>query len=103
MVVRPALADLTTFQRATSICAWWQADLSPNSLFFLRAASIISGGAPKNLIPSAPVFVVAITHATACSGVLIGAVLPIPKAVYASMRGAVILLAALLCLWSSTH
>ena len=103
MLVIPAFAELTTFHLATSTCAWWQVERSPNALFSLMAASITSGGAPKNLIPSAPFLAFSLTHVLASSAFVIGVLLPCPKAVYANMRGAVMVFSKDFVLCSSTH
>ena len=81
MVVSPARAECKTFHRATLIWAWWHAERNPNFLFSSSAAFIISGSAPKNLMPSAPFFAFCCTHSRACSGVVMGFLLPCPKPV----------------------
>jgi hypothetical protein len=45
------------------------------------AASIISGAAPKNLIPSAPFFAFSFTQSLASCAVTIGFLLPCPNPV----------------------
>ena len=57
---------------------------------------MISGAAPKNLMPVAPFSLMKRTQARASSGVVTGLSQNAPKAMYGSMRGAVMALAALL-------
>ena len=79
MDVKPALAELRTFHFATLNCAWCMAEPSPSLLFSSKAAIIMCGSAPKNLIPSAPFFALKFTHSLACCCVLISSLKPDPK------------------------
>ncbi|MNL64458.1 hypothetical protein D3C87_1886750 [compost metagenome] len=81
ILVIPALAEFNTFHLATSVCAWWAVERSPRALFSRIAASITSGDAPKNLMPSAPFFAFSRTQLRACSALVIGPRLPCPNAV----------------------
>ena len=88
IVVSPAL--LVTHSSSYTHLSVVTSGPKTSLLFSSRAASIISGAAPKNFIPSDPAFAFSLTHCLACSVVEISYFDPCPNPVYWMILGAII-------------
>jgi hypothetical protein len=62
MLVRPQPDVSITFTRATASCAWCIAVRTLRACACSSAACMMAGGAPRNLMPSAPAPAIASTQ-----------------------------------------